>query len=173
MNILRKLKGNDGWTNERIAKVAFYALVAIAAVVFILFYTIGFNKRYSYDPNFNEPRLTFVLIFFVAAVILLALGVALWAIITTIMGRGKTEKVVNGIPAARISTTVAISTFVVLVLTFLIGSSEAVNVNGKAFDNAFQLRSADMFVLSSAVMLILAVAAVIYGAYHSYQVEKQ
>ena len=39
-------------------------------------------------------------------------------------------------------------------LTFLLGSSAPMHVNGQLFDNGFWLRAADMFIVTSGVMLL-------------------
>lgn len=164
------LKGE--WTNERIARTAFYAIVVVAAVIFLLFYLIGYSKPYSYDPNFKDPKFTPWVLGFVVLVVVVALAVAVWAVIATARRKGKSDSMVNGIPVARIAMTVAAVTFVVMAITFLTGSSEAINANGKPYTNAVMLKGADMFVISSGIMLLLAAAAAFYGMYHSHQVEK-
>ena len=164
------LKGE--WINERIARTAFYTIVALAVVIFLLFYFIGFSKPYSYDPNFKDPKFTPFVLGFVAFVIVIALAVAVWAVIATARRKGKTDSVVNGIPVARIALSVAAVTFIVMAITFITGSSETINANGKPFTNAVMLKGADMFVISSGIMLLLAAAAAFYGMWHSHQVDK-
>ncbi|MBR5084787.1 MAG: hypothetical protein IKX33_09315 [Prevotella sp.] len=164
------LKGE--WTNERIARTAFYTIVALAVVIFLLFYFIGFSKPYSYDPNFKDPKFTPFVLGFVAFVIVIALAVAVWAVIATARRKGKTDSVVNGIPVARIALSVAAVTFIVMAITFITGSSETINANGKPFTNAVMLKGADMFVISSGIMLLLAAATAFYGMWHSHQVDK-
>ena len=164
------LKGE--WTNERIARTAFYTIVALAVVIFLLFYFVGFSKPYSYDPNFKDPKFTPFVLGFVAFVIVIALAVAVWAVIATARRKGKTDSVVNGIPVARIALSVAAVTFIVMAITFITGSSETINANGKPFTNAVMLKGADMFVISSGIMLLLAAATAFYGMWHSHQVDK-
>lgn len=164
------LKGE--WTNERIARAAFYVIIGVAALVFLLFYFIGFSKPYSYDPNFKDPIFTPLVMGFVVLIVVSALAVAIWAVVATARRKGKTESVVNGIPVARIAMSVAAVTFVVMAVTFLAGSSETINANGKPFTNALMLKGADMFVISSGVMLVLATAAAFYGMWHSRRVDE-
>lgn len=164
------LKGE--WTNERIAKTAFYVIVAVAAVIFLMFYFFGFSKPYSHDPNFKDPKFTPLVLGFVAFIVVIALVVAVWAVISSAHRKGKSDSVVNGIPVARISLTVAAVTFVVMAITFLLGSSEVINANGKPYTNAVMLKGADMFVISSGIMLLLAIATAFYGMYHSNRVDK-
>ena len=123
------LKGE--WTNERIARAAFYVIIGVAALVFLLFYFIGFSKPYSYDPNFKDPIFTPLVMGFVVLIVVSALAVAILA-----------------------------------------GSSETINANGKPFTNALMLKGADMFVISSGVMLILTTAAAFYGMWHSRRVDE-
>ena len=164
------LKGE--WTNERIAKTAFYAIVAVAVVIFLLFFFIGFSKPYSYDPNFKDPKFTPLVLGFVVLVVIISLVVALWAVIATARRKGKIDSVVNGIPVTRIALTVVAVTFVVMAITFLLGSSEDINANGKPYTNVIMLKGADMFVFSSGIMLLLAAVTAFYGMWHSHQVDK-
>jgi len=45
--------------------------------------------------------------------------------------------------------------FVVMVITFLLGSSEPVNVNGVSFDNTFWLKASDMFVYTAIILIVV------------------
>ena len=55
-----------------------------------------------------------------------------------------------------------------LVIAFLIGSSQGVEVNGKQYDDALWLRTADMFVIASVAMIVLAVGLVAFASIKSY-----
>ena len=47
-----------------------------------------------------------------------------------------------------------VGTLLLALLTFLLGSSAPMHVNGQLFDNGFWLRAADMFIVTSGVMLL-------------------
>ena len=92
-----------------------------------------------------------------------AVGVCLWSVVRSVRRRDKRQAVVNGIPVARISRSVAIGLVVLLVLTFVLGSSAPILINGLPFESVAWLKLSDMFVVSTYVMLFLAAAAVVVG----------
>lgn len=162
----------SNWKTEKISHAILYAVIGVAALVFLLFFMVGFSRPYSYDPSFNEPKLTSLLLWFVILVCALSLLIAVWALIFTARRKGRVEKVVNGVPAARITMIVVAGTLMVLALAFGLGSTESLMVNGKIYDHAVQLRYANMFVATSLIMLLLAAVAVAGGILHSYFVNR-
>ena len=152
---------------ERSQRVLFLIIV-ITAVVFAAYYLIGFNHPFADDPDFNEPRLTDVLLGLMGVVALFAAATAVWAIIVALKRRKHQERVVNHVPVALISSVVVAATVGILVIAFLIGSSQSMVVNGKQYDDSTWLRAADMFVIASVVMIVLAVGLVAFAAIKSF-----
>ncbi|MBQ2497240.1 MAG: hypothetical protein II509_01125, partial [Prevotella sp.] len=65
--------------------------------------------------------------------------------------------------ARRIGWLTAGGTALLLLVTFLIASSASLNINGKPFTDTFWLRLADMFIISTAVLIVVAVVALIFS----------
>lgn len=147
------------WLTNRLL----YLLVAIAAIVFVAFWTIGFDLPYLDNPSTNAPLLTGLLIAMVELFVVIAIAVAIWAMIRSVRKGGNYTAKENGINSGRISLIVGLSTVAVLLLTFIVGSSSALKVNGHLYANWFWLKTSDMFVWSSGILLVVAVAAVIFG----------
>ena len=145
------------WMPERGSQRVLFAIIAVTAVVFALFYLIGFNHPFPDDPDFNEPRLTDVLLWLMAGVVLFALCTAIWAVAVAVKRKKNQPRVVNRIPVAVISLVVVAATVAVLV-----------EVNGKHFADALWLRTADMFVIASVTMVVLAVLLVAFATVRSY-----
>ncbi|MCR5077012.1 MAG: hypothetical protein K6A82_03125 [Prevotella sp.] len=158
---------------ERISQRILYVLISISAVVFLAFYLIGFSEPFAADSTFNSPLLTDVLIGFMWLLLMVAISTALVAIIRSIRMGGKGERLINGIPVRRIGYVVSGITIISLILTFLLGSSEGMTVNGQSFTDAFWLRVSDMFVSSSLILLAVAVGAVVFGATRYYRKERK
>ena len=150
------------------AQLMFYAIVVSAVLLFASFFLIGFDRPYRPDPNFNDPRLTSVLMVYVIIVFVIAVGTALWAVVSTLRRKGMGEAIVNGVPALRVAIGVAVATILTMLVSLLAGSSQPLRVNGKVFDSVWSLRVADMFVASSLVMVFLAIGVVAYGTIHTY-----
>lgn len=141
-----------------------YVLVGIIALVFVLFWLVGFDLPYADDPNFNEPLFTNLLM--VLMILMVAGGIALvvWSIVHNMKVSGKGESYSNNIPVKKIGYCVAGGTLAVLLLTFLLGSSNPMKINGADFTDAFWLKVSDMFVASSILLIAAAIVAVIYGS---------
>ena len=140
-----------------------YVLVGITVVVFALFYLIGYNMPYMFDPTYNAPLFTDVVLWLLYIMTFLAVSVAVCAVVRGYRRRSR-ESVVNGIPVARIAWGTLALLVVLLVLTFLIGSSSPVTVNGKTFADVFWLKATDMFIYTILLLLVVAAGAVGYSA---------
>jgi protein-S-isoprenylcysteine O-methyltransferase Ste14 len=70
--------------------------------------------------------------------------------------------VVNNVPAARIAYIISGSVVLLLVLTFLLGSSAPMTINGEQYAQTLWLKTADMFIYTALIMLIAAIVAVAY-----------
>lgn len=141
-----------------------YVLVGIIAVVFVLFWLVGFNRPYDEDPNFNAPLLTDVLMVLMILMVIGGIGLAVWSVVWHLKIRGRGESRENNIPVKKIAYCVAGGTALMLLLTFLLGSSAPMLINGTTFDDTLWLKVSDMFISSSLLLITVAIAAVIYGA---------
>ncbi|MBR5686346.1 MAG: hypothetical protein IKX36_00115 [Prevotella sp.] len=146
---------------ERISKRIFIALLAVIAVVFVAFYLIGFNRPYADDPNFNEPLLTDVVLVFMFLILLVAIAAAIWGMVRAMRMRDDLPAD-NGVKTRPYGWIVAGGTVALMALTFLLGSTAPIWVNGAVYDNAFWLKTANMFVWSTIIMLIAATVAAAY-----------
>ena len=138
-------------------------LVAISAVVFALFWLVGYDMPYEEDADFNAPLLTDVLIGYVYLLTAAAVGVAVFSAIHGIRTRSQQGGVENGVPTARINTITWIITALLLAGSFACATTEPIKVNGKLYSETIWLRLSDMFIVTSGVMILLAVIAVAFG----------
>ena len=69
-----KIKHLKSWGTERLSQRLLYILVGVSAVVFALFYLVGYDLPFDENPDFNAPLFTDVLIVLMVLVLLLALG---------------------------------------------------------------------------------------------------
>ena len=91
------------------------------------------------------------------------------AVVRGIRRANRSEGVTNGIPARRITYTTYGITALILLLTFVFGSTQTMMVNGENFTDSFWLRITDMFVNSSLLLLVLAAGVVAFGATRYYR----
>ena len=138
-------------------------LIAISAVVFIAFWCVGYDMPYEEDVDFNAPLLTDMLLGYIYLLTSSAIGVTVYSIVHGIKTRGRQSLTENGVPAGRITIITWGVTFALLASTFALGSTDPIKVNGKDFCEGIWLRLSDMFIVSSGVMILLAILAVAFG----------
>ncbi len=153
----------NNWSTEKLSHTILYGMLAVTALVFGLFYLIGYDRPFEENPQFTAPLLTNILLVFIALVFLLALALGIWTLMVSIRRRKGEGKVINGVPVAKITYGIVGFTVLLLVLTFLLGSSSALSINGATYRDTFWLKAADMFVTSAVVLIIVAIAAIIWS----------
>ncbi|HEY9551545.1 MAG TPA: beta-carotene 15,15'-monooxygenase [Prevotella sp.] len=156
-------------STEQISQRILYVLAGLCVLVFALFYLVGFDNFYIEDPNFIDPMFTDVLIGLMYFMLLAAISVGVWGVVVAYKMRAHEERVVNNVPKARISFLVFGGTAVLLFLSFLLGSSQPMRINGKMYTDVLWLKAADLFINSAFVLLIVVVAAVVYGSTKYYR----
>lgn len=157
-----------GWPKGGVSRKVLFLLVTITVVIFTLFYFVGYSHPWAEDPDFIEPRLTTVLIIFVFLVLALAVVVTAWAVISAMLKRGRKDNTSYRVPVTIIAICVVAFTVMLLGISFAIGSSSAITINGKEYQEAGWLKAADMFVITSLVLMVIATAAVAFATIKSY-----
>ncbi len=153
------------WPAAKVSRCCFYLLIGVSAVVYVLFFLVGYATPYEADPSFSAPLFTPLLIAFVELLGVGAVGTAVWMAVR--QHRASThERVVNGVPQRRISVAVASGVAVLALVTLALGSSQPLAVHGTRYVSALSLRVADMFIATGSVLIVVAVAAVIYSGVH-------
>lgn len=148
---------------EQLSRRVFYILLALTVVVFALFWLVGYDNPFS-EGDFNAPLFTGLLLSFMYLLVAATIIVAIIAMVRS-RKTGRSESgVVNGVPERRIRVITWTATFVLLLITFAVGSSATMTINGHQYADWLWLKLSDMLIFSSVVLLLAAVAAVVYGA---------
>lgn len=158
-----KIKHLKSWGTERHSQRLLYILVGVSAVVFALFYLVGYDLPFDENPDFNAPLFTDVLIVLMVLVLLLALCMIGFSAWRSHRSGSRQDAVVNGVPARKIARITWLSTLGLLVIGFAVGSSTPMLVNGNDYNDWFWLKLSDMFVLDSVMLLIAAIGVVLFG----------
>lgn len=159
-----KFKNVRQWSAEKISQRVFYCLLALAALVIALFFLVGYDVPFEENPDFNAPLFTNALIFLMWALFILAFFLAAYSAIASYRKNASKEKMEHGIPAKGIFHVTWIGTLVLLVATFLLGSSAPMLINGNEYADWLWLKLSDMFVLTSLLLLLVAILAALFGA---------
>lgn len=113
-------------------------------------------------PFFADLMLWLMYIMIGAA--LLVSGYSVWHGLRT---RRKGDDIINGVPAGRIGWCVAIGFVLFLVVTFLLGSSKPIVTNGERFTDVFWLKTTDMFIYTSILLIIGCFVSAIVSRFRS------
>ena len=148
---------------EQLSTSVLYVLVALVVIVFGAFFLIGYDVPYEDDPSFNAPLLTDAVLVFMYVLVSGAVLLAVAAVAVGQRRSGGSSSVVNNIPAARIAWATVALLVGSLLVTFLLGSSKPVLVNGVEYTDTFWLKATDMFINTSFVLLFVAVCGVVFG----------
>lgn len=148
---------------EQISTRVLYVLLAVIVLLFGAFFLIGYDIPYDEDPTFNAPMFTDAVLVFIYMLVLATVGITAYAVYRSIKGRDKTSDTINNIPAAKIVWLTTGLTAASMLLTFLLGSSEPVMVNGVKYADVFWLKATDMFINTALILLFVAVCGVVFG----------
>ena len=156
-----KLSDVRKWSSERISHVVLYSLTAIIALVFLLFYFVGYDMPAIWDERYISPLLIDLVM---GLMLLLLVGTFVVACLSKwhSVHTNHTPTVVNGIHGKRITLCVTIGTIVLLAFLFALPSS-SIYVNGEMFEEKIWLRAANMFVVASVLLIIIGIGAILFG----------
>ncbi|WP_314312971.1 hypothetical protein [Hoylesella marshii] len=156
-------------TTEQLSQYVLYLLIALSLLVFGAFYLVGYDHPFAENPVFNAPLLTDAVLVLVGLLLISTVTLTVYTIVTTLRHRHRTASDDNGIPSIRLSYGIAGLTLLLLVVTFLAGSPNALQINGHTYTDTLWLKTADMFVVTGSMLIVLAVATVIFGATRYYR----
>ena len=113
--------------------------------------------------NPSSPFFVELTLWTVCVLLAVSLTLTLWSVVRSMGMRGHGQADDNGIPATRIAWVVGGVLVVLLAVTYALGGTEPLAINGKPFADAFWLRTSDMLINSSLVLMVLAAIAVLLG----------
>lgn len=146
---------------QQISRIVRLTLTALVVAVFGAFYLLGFHHPWDVDPEYTAPKLTTVLIGFQMGILLLTIIVSVWSVARAFLCRDRSERSLNGVPVLRNALIICGSCALLLLLTFLTAPTTPLCVNGQAFSETMPLRLANMFVISSMVLIGASLLAVL------------
>ncbi len=151
------------WSTEKISRCVLYVLLGIVVIVFALFALVGFDIPYEENPDFNAPLFTDALIVLMWVLLIATIAFAVASIVRSYRESPR-AKDSNGIPYRRINKVIGLGVAVCLSVTFALGSTAPMLINGKNYTDTLWLRVADMFVCTALILLVVAVGTMVFGA---------
>ena len=145
---------------QKITTKLLYGLFAVSAVVFILFFFIGFGEPWEDNPTMNSPMFLDVLLWWNIILAVICFGTMIWSFVKYVgeYGINKSYYYTWGLPIV----TVAIG-----LVVGLINKNEVLLINGENSAVPFNNIVSDTCMVSIAILIVLSVAALIYSLIHS------
>lgn len=159
------------WSAEKISHVVLLSIVGISAVVFLLFYCVGYNMPSMWNENVNSPLFTDLVMVLMIVLFLAAVVIAVYSKISS-MRKNHADAIVNGINGKRITRLVSFGVIVVMALSYLPSPSDDVIVNGKLYDDALWLRLTNMFVVTSILLIVFGVVIICFASIVNRRIRK-
>ncbi len=151
------------WSEEKISSAILIILIMLSAIMFVVFFSSGYNEPWEENTEFINPAHTDNLInfmFFIG-------GTACVAVFASMLWfarcRGHVLNVTGGIPAGKISAAVVSLLIISLIVTYVTSSNTAIIINGRSYNETSWLCLTDMFIHTTEILLGVAVLAVVYG----------
>ena len=103
-----------------------------------------------------------LLLYLIYGLLALAVALTVWSVLRTLL-RNRGEAVTWGIPVRAIAWGTVGMLVIVLAVSYLLGSTQSLTINGRVFADSFWLRIADMFIFTSLTLMAVAVVCALIG----------
>ena len=144
---------------SKIASIAYYVLLAVSAVVLVLFFCVGFGNMESLPSGYyKSPQYTDLLMYWMYA---LAAICGICTLVGAVTAKG--GKVDSNMPAwGTVLAKVGLWLFLpVLVVTWFLGSKSPIMTGTGLYEDAFWLQATDAIIYTVYVLLIVTAVALV------------
>ena len=144
---------------SKIASIVYYVLLALSAVVFVLFFCVGFGNQESLPSGFyKSPQFTDLLMWWMYILVAIC---AVCTVVGAVTAKG--GKVDSQMPAwGDVLAKVGLWLFVpVLVITWFLGSKAPIMTGTGLYEDAFWLQATDAIIYTVYVLLVVTAVALI------------
>ena len=145
---------------QLISKYVMLGVIAVSAIVFLLFFFVGWDNEYVGD--FVAPQFTSLLLFLMYACVLLTAGLTVWSVVKTAQSnKGVDSASYTGVPGGKIVMFTCCITIVSLVIGAVLGIGEE---DFRAADGTVTtggwVTVVDMFIWSMYILTLVAICAI-------------
>ena len=144
---------------SKIASIVYYVLLALSAVVFVLFFCVGFGNQESLPSGFyKSPQFTDLLMWWMYILVAIC---AVCTVVGAVTAKG--GKVDSQMPAwGNVLAKVGLWLFLpVLVVTWFLGSKAPIMTGTGLYEDAFWLQATDAIIYTVYVLLVVTAVALI------------
>ena len=156
------------WRADRISRLFLYVATAVIALVFLLYYCVGYDVPAMWDEKYNSPALTDLVIILMFLLLFGACVAVVSSAVRTIR-KIHSPAVVNGINGRLITWSVAGAVAALMAFSFFILPADRMLANGRVFDEEIWIRMTNMFVTSSTLLIFIGILSILFGIIKNYR----
>ncbi len=139
--------------------------MGISIIVLILFFVVGYDRPFEENPKFTDPMLTDALLIWTYFLVAVAIIVTLWSLIhgATTKGTGTMKETGLVAKTGIISWGICLASLIAGAAYGFMGTDENMLINGKDWNDPFDIIITDASMISIIVLIIVTIAATAYS----------
>ena len=144
---------------SKIASIVYYVLLALSAVVFVLFFCVGFGNQESLPSGFyKSPQFTDLLMWWMYILVAICAVCTVVGAVTAKGGKVDSQMPTWGNVLAKVGLWLFLP---VLVITWFLGSKAPLMTGTGLYEDAFWLQATDAIIYTVYVLLVVTAVALI------------
>ena len=145
---------------SKIASIAYYVLLAISLVVFVLFFCVGFGREEAVASGFKKaPQFLSLLMYWMYALVAICTVCTVAGAVTAKGGKVDSNMPKWGEVLAQVGTWLFVP---VLLITYLLGDGTPIRMGtGELYESTFWLVATDAMIYTIYVLVIVTILALV------------
>ena len=144
---------------SKIASIVYYVLLALSAVVFVLFFCVGFGNQESLPSGFyKSPQFTDLLMWWMYILVAICGICTVVGAVTAKGGKVDSQMPAWGDTLAKVGLWLFVP---VLLVTWFLGSKAPIMTGTGLYEDAFWLQATDAIIYTVYVLLVVTVIALV------------
>lgn len=144
---------------SKIASIVYYVLLALSAVVFVLFFCVGFGNQESLPSGFyKSPQFTNLLMWWMYILVAICGICTVVGAVTAKGGKVDSQMPAWGDTLAKVGLWLFVP---VLLVTWFLGSKAPIMTGTGLYEDAFWLQATDAIIYTVYVLLVVTVVALV------------
>ena len=144
---------------SKIASIVYYVLLALSAVVFVLFFCVGFGNQESLPSGFyKSPQFTNLLMWWMYILVAICGICTVVGAVTAKGGKVDSQMPAWGDTLAKVGLWLFVP---VLLVTWFLGSKAPIMTGTGLYEDAFWLQATDAIIYTVYVLLVVTVIALV------------
>lgn len=111
-----------------------------------------------------SPTIINIILYAIYVLLAAVVAVSAWAVVRSLRRQGKKDDVANKLPTRTIAICTAAALAIVMAVAWLLASSNPITANGVTYESSFWLKTGDMMIGTTAILLVALVGLMAFLA---------